>query len=417
MFSLAHENAEKIDALAQRVQSLPPELRWWLAREGLAARATGVSPVYGPNERRLRRVLSFFDRVGLGWAAAQLVVLGVALGIWSRQAYRPRPQAPAALFMGILALREADALPIFAQMTESTPVMIDSRQALCTKSFGRPDLMTVIGAFRDTSRPIDEALDTVDLFGRLDLLADYAMRGGRYSLLLAAFRDLAAHQGLAVPIASTTAGLAAFAATRAGFEVVYFPHGFLRRSLVFPDFRAVVGINAIECRHVLNRLGGRPDISVLPHKQETVVPTRCLAVVGDYGDHDPVPLRTLLELARAYGYQIAIRPHPVGNPAFFAEWRGQTDIVIDEQGNLESFMRRHRPSVMATWFSTTILDAVVLGVVPVTLSETVADIVFPHREVALVWPEHRDRVVGVLSDEGAREAALTRARRMALASP
>ena len=38
-------------------------------------------------------------------------------------------------------------------------------------------------------------------------------------------------------------------------------------------------------------------------------------------------------------------------------------MIIDRSGSFEDFLRRHRPRVMATWFSITIFDALAFGVV------------------------------------------------------
>lgn len=412
------EVGAQIEALARAVQALPPELRWWQARESLiASAAVGADSAPGPNERRLRTILAACDQLGLGATAARLAVLAITLFLWLRQTRRSRFEGPSPIFVGIKALREAESLPVYAQMVGASPTVVDSRRPLCMDTVAHPGLRAFLAAFRDATEPVMTALRTPQPLPRFELLAAYVMRGARYCYLLAAFRDLAERQGTEWPVACTTADLAAFAAVRAGHDVVYFPHGFLRRSLVFPDFCAVVGFNVADARHVESRLGGRVEVSVLPPPASPIVPSRCLAIVADYFKRDFEPLCALVNLAKAHGYSIAVRPHPAGDPAFFAQWDNVTDVVVDREGNFEAFIRRHRPAVMATWFSTTIFDAVVLGVVPVTLSGDMADIVFPTTEVALVWPDARERLEAALTDEDAHAAALGRARQLCLTLP
>lgn len=407
----------RIESLASSLQAAKPELRW-LARESfLACTAVGKPYKPGPKEKCLRAVLSSCDRVGIGWIAARLIVFLMAMALWSRQAVRRRPECPSALFIGIKAMREAKILPVFADTMRVSPMVVDSRRARCAESFAHPSLSNAIAAFQDATAPVGDALNLAQLLPRLELLVSYAMRGANYCVLLAAFRDLAARCGTSLPIAATTASIAAFAAIRAGFNVVYFPHGFLKRSLVFPDFYSVVGFNFIEVHHVSVRLGSKIEFSVQAPDHGSFVPCRCLAIVGDYGEREPTLVRTLIALAREHGYNMAIRPHPAGDPALFSEWNDVADVVIDREGDFEAFMRRHRPAVMATWFSTTIFDAVVLGVLPVTLAGEEADVVFPHREIAVIWPDERDRLVAILRDEEELQAAVTKARRLALARP
>jgi hypothetical protein len=69
---------------------------------------------------------------------------------------------------------------------------------------------------------------------------------------------------------------------------------------------------------------------------------------------------------------------------------------------------------MATWYSTTIYDAIVRGVMPVTLEADQPDIVFPFSQVALRWPEQREQIQAVLTSERARYDTLTRALKLAV---
>jgi hypothetical protein len=89
-------------------------------------------------------------------------------------------------------------------------------------------------------------------------------------------------------------------------------------------------------------------------------------------------------------------------------------VAFDEQGaGFEDFLRTLRPRILATWHSTTLFDALTLGVVPVTLSEDDAfadNFVFPFREAALRWPQDIERVETVLRDATARRDFLARRR-------
>jgi hypothetical protein len=83
-------------------------------------------------------------------------------------------------------------------------------------------------------------------------------------------------------------------------------------------------------------------------------------------------------------------------------------VRIDRDGTFDDFLERHRPCIMATWYSTTIYDALLRGVVPVTLEAEQCDVVFPIAEVALAWPKHKERIQGMLDDPAARQERLVR---------
>ena len=165
---------------------------------------------------------------------------------------------------------------------------------------------------------------------------------------------------------------------------------FVRRSLVLPDFHRVVAFNAPEAEHVQVRLPGA-SVSLPPPVIQPLRASNRVAVVGDYGDK-LTRSRNLIECCRADGVDVVVRPHPEDGSDYWTEWENVSGVRIDRRGTLEDFLERYRPCVMATWYSTSIYDALMHGVLPITLEADQPDIVFPLLDVALIWPDQKKQI-------------------------
>jgi hypothetical protein len=93
-------------------------------------------------------------------------------------------------------------------------------------------------------------------------------------------------------------------------------------------------------------------------------------------------------------------------------------VTFDETPcDIDTFLQRHRPRLLVSWTSTTLFDAVMRGVVPITLAkdaDDAADYVVPLANIALEWPECAKEVAR-LADDPAACRRFTAARRKDLA--
>jgi len=64
---------------------------------------------------------------------------------------------------------------------------------------------------------------------------------------------------------------------------------------------------------------------------------------------------------------------------------------------------------MATWYSTTLYDALLRGIVPVSFNVNQPDVVFPISDVALSWPQQKERIQLVFGNATVRYKALAKA--------
>jgi hypothetical protein len=184
----------------------------------------------------------------------------------------------------------------------------------------------------------------------------------------------------------------AYAAIAAGIKAVYFLHGFQRHTLVYPDFSEVHCFNRHEAEHIRER---RPDsVIVVDTEPRLFLETqRLVAIAGDYRSAQELDrCRSFIDWARQQKLPVIIRPHPRDASGYWEQWRGIEGVEIsDRDCDFEDFLQVYRPRVLATWFSTTIYDAILNGVLPVTLmrSDFANEVVFPFSAIAINWPEQK----------------------------
>jgi hypothetical protein len=396
------DDRQAIEALARRLQALPADIRWAYSQQDvIQAAAKGVAFTPGARTAQISRFLKLAARFGCEIIATKLASLVLLVAIRRRQSRVPAMAGQRYFFVGIDALREAELILQFEAMSGAPATVIDQRFAGALAAIHRPSGAELLRAWRDAARPIFAHLASdhgVAPLDRLYVLSFLVRRLHHYAHFLAVFRWLnASSPGAAVAFSS--ADLPAFAAVRAGIEAIYFSHGFHARSLVFPDFSRVVGFNAPEAEHVQSRLP-TASVSWSPPVIRPLPVVRRLAVVGDYGEK-LARGRELIEFCRAAGIDVVARPHPADHSGYWSAWHDVRGVRVDRDGTFDEFLERHRPCVMATWYSTTIYDALMRGVVPVTLEADQPDIVFPLADVALAWPEQRAQIQIILADAGA----------------
>ncbi len=374
----------------------------------IVATAKGVPVRPGVQTARIGLFLRWAAKVGLDIVAAKFASLVLLASIRCRQSRMPAKAGHRRFFVGISALKEAELVPQFEAMCGEPATVIDQRFSGALAAIYPPGAVELLRSWRDAARPVfaDLAVEKDGVLDRPAVLTYVVRRLHQYAHFLAVFRGLnASSPGAAV--AFSTADLPAHAAVRAGIEAIYFPHGFCARSLVYPDFHRVVAFNAPEAQHVQQRLPGA-SVSMSPPTIRPLKVTRRAAIVGDYGDK-LARSRSLIEFCRTGGIDVVVRPHPADRSGYWSEWEGISGVRVDRGGTFDEFLDRHRPCMIATWYSTTIYDALVRGAVPVTLEGDQPDIVFPFAAVALVWPADKERIIAVLADAQARYGALANA--------
>lgn len=191
-------------------------------------------------------------------------------------------------------------------------------------------------------------------------------------------------------------------------------HGFQRRSTVYPDFTEVHCFNRFEAEHARRRLP-EANVVLVSNVVDTVQTRSRCVIAGVYGlPHSQEGCRSFIEWARGSKLPVIVKRHPRDRSIFWDGWKGTDGVEqLDEPIGFAEFLRTHQPRFMATWYSTTLLDALLMGIVPITFAATAPDaddVVFPFREVALRWPEDRATIRSLADDPVACDAFVRRLR-------
>lgn len=417
----AVDTGERISALSAVIQALPAQFRWAAAIESaIAAQATDGTSGEGLRGRKALGVLAAAQRAHLSIALTRGLSLARLAGLWRRQCTLPgRTVAARHIFVGIRALNERFLVPRYEVRIGGAALFADQRQRVCLAEVARPCWAGLHRAWRDAIDPVLEWVAAGDSpIAAPVLLTGLVRRAHEYAYFLAAFRELR-DSGMAGPLGFSTADIAAHAAVAAGMEAIYYQHGFLRRSLVFPDFVEVNALNRPEGHYLARRLpGARVCVVPPPATQASRVrrgdALRRLVVAGDYVEQDAEPARELIAACLAQGIEVIARPHPADGNGLWRRWGAVDGVLMDKDGTFGEFLERTRPAAVAAWYSTALYDAVLAGVAPITFERRYADIVFPFQDMAMGWPRRREDVMALFGNAEARDAAVAAARAFAV---
>jgi hypothetical protein len=101
-----------------------------------------------------------------------------------------------------------------------------------------------------------------------------------------------------------------------------------------------------------------------------------------------------------------VRKHPFDDSTYWAQWASVSGVQIYEgEGSFEQFLASVKPSIIATWYSTVLFDALAIGIIPVTVcpdSREFLDIVYPIGALALCWPRDAGLARALIDDEERR---------------
>ena len=401
-----------VEKLAEQLQRLPSEIRWLVAsmQGAVQARGEGSEPIYGPFERRGRKMLALAGAFGLQRACCFTVNFLLLAHVFTRQNRVRSVSAPeGALFIGIHAVRETELLHQFAGLQPRPVVHIDERELTDFFRYGRVPLRKLLREMRDVWREFDAQFRRARLpqeISALDVLTTLALRGHRFAYLRAWFRQYLERRGAARLLACTAASHVAFAAIAAGAEVVYLLHGLQRRSIVYPDFSRALCFTGIEAAHLRRRLP-KCAVSIKTDTPRPLESRRVAAVAGIFWKTDEFDrVRPFIQWALDNDLPVVVRKHPFDDSDYWAQWAGVSGVQIDEgQGSFEQFLASVKPRIVATWYSTVLFDALAVGIIPVTVcpdSREFLDIVYPIRALALCWPRDAGRARVLIDDEKCR---------------
>ena len=397
-----------IEVLAARLQVLPSNIRWLYAQERVIwATALGYQPERGPWSRVADCLVRLSSRLGLARNLAAIANLCLVVAIYARQSLVRRVPAQGALLLGIKALREPELVRQFEAMQARPVVHLDERTLTDFLRLAHIPLSAMLREMRSVWSEVWDHLDPSRPSAGLDkvyLLSFLLMHGHRFAHMRAWFRHYLSQPGAQSVVAATSASWFAYAAVAVGIEAVHMEHGFQRHSLLYPDFARSICFNGFDAEQIRRRL---PEcaVTVVAEPLQRPATRRVVVVAGIFWEPDGFDLiRPFIEWALSHELPVVVRKHPFDTSDYWDEWRDVAGVQItDGEGSFADFLDRFRPCMLASWFSTALFEAIVKGVVPVTVTpeshEAALDTVFPFRELSLCWPEHEEIAQKLLDND------------------
>ena len=406
------ERQSTAESIAAALNAMPADQLWALADSALLqAMARGEPVQRGPRGQRLRRLLGWADRLGL--ARALLLVTGGVelLKLLHRQG--PRQQKadyglPALLFVGFGAGPEE---ALFGSYTAEHAGQVARLNQVDIATFGawqRLRLGGAMAALWAAHRHAWQAVSNLPLpcqSWRLDFIAFAAMRLGLYSYMRAWFGALGTRQPGLKEVCFLAADTPAFAAVDAGLVTRYLQHGLIRHSLVLPVFDCVDALTHDELSHFQRRL---PQANIHLAASYPDLAAQGLSggilIASIYGEHDELAvIGPVIIWANAQGLPLWVRRHPCEDPTFWAGMAHRhTFLLEDEDPSFQAALQRLRPSLVVSWYSSALADALRCGIIPVTVSDpkspVIQDMVYPLVDRALQWPVDQAQIEQVLQD-------------------
>jgi hypothetical protein len=424
-------NTSPIATVAEQLQKMPPQLHWAVADSLLLISIGRHQPVArGRAGTRLGTLVKLFDRFGLVYplllavGSFELTRLLLQQGRKSElpgsAGPNPAGQYPASLFVGFCAGSEETLFAGYCSEKAAPVARIDQTKVETMGQWHRVGVIQALGALKHSltlARQGMASLPNEYNPWKLDFLTFVGMRLGYYSFTSAWFSQLKANSPEIKEICFLAADTSAFAAVNTGQRTRYLQHGMIRHSLILPDFTYVDTTTHYEALHFQQRL---PRAKVrLTRLVALPMPRRTFGTVlvaSTYATHQEMcRILPFLEFAAQLGMNIHVRPHPAEDRSFWQAADLPSSVRMEDSDiSFDAALDRLRPSLVVSWFSTTLVDALYRGLIPVSVSaiddQNIQDMVYPIIRHCLHWPSDRDQLENVVSDEHIYDSTLARLR-------
>jgi hypothetical protein len=273
-------------------------------------------------------------------------------------------------------------------------------------------IMTVIRAFKNALKIYDRLPSYLTKY-RLDWITFGFARIAIYSFTKLFWENL--NQRLIIhEVCFMNSDTSAFAAADAGVTTVYHSHGLVSRGIIFARFAKVNVMTRSESRWVRNFLPLAKIESRIPatihrqlgeQRQRTVIIVSQLKSISDISFYKNLFLYFINN-----NYRVYIRPSPrderFNSESFWISLLDQIKLSVDIASTQSSFdlvISTLRPTFLVATDSSTLVDALYNGVVPVTLGRdgdrSFTETVYPILDCCLSWELDREMIVKIMTGD------------------
>ncbi len=407
--------------LLEKLQRLPAQYHWVFADGALLNAIIHNTPVgRGKRGRQLTGMVKLACRFALAWPFIWLVSVVEFLILFFRQRRSIRNgknkivDYPAYFFVGFGAGNEEKIFQLYSEQHKGRGVGRLDETDIATfadwHTVGLKDgLVSLFSALTVAKQAID-VLPPELIEWRIDFLTHIAKQGGYFAYMHAWFSILEVKQkGRVNEVAFLSAFTPAFAAAVTGISTCYLQHGMIRHSTLLPNFTTVIALTEDESAFMQKRLP-QAQLTVRKQVRPAILPAlmaRSVLIASIYGEVAYLSqILPFLEWLHALPVPVKVRPHPCENGLFWAEHElsGAVSIEKNDPG-FYSALERLKPRLVVSWFSTALDDALMSGVIPVSVcsddDRSVSDMVYPLFQRCLRWPTDRETIRHLLGEDNA----------------
>jgi hypothetical protein len=231
---------------------------------------------------------------------------------------------------------------------------------------------------------------------KLDFLVHVAMRSATYAFFKTWWKGV--HNYIS-EVTFVSADIPAYACLDSGVgNVSYWQHGLLRRSVLMPKFD-VFNLITSEEKNYYQGIFEESNILVenkkacVTNHQKVLLISSCYETVNFQKKNYLEEIKELCQWAAGFNLRVVVRKHPRENDDFWETLFPEAEVEKSES-TFEEILRHVKPMIMVTWFSTTLIDAFLHHVVPVSISSrndrNVLDLIVNLTDYCYSWIDDRD---------------------------
>jgi len=393
------------------LQALQADPRWFTANSDiLDAAIAGAGCHFGPRGRIIRRAAAIL--LPAPWLLLLFMrMLGLCFCIgFCFQARRRKALSatgPSDLFVVFSAGSEAAYWARFRGIA-SAPIRLDQTRPTTFGEFSRTAYRPVLTMmWREAATCLAALLNTqTEPVGsrRLDYITHAIMRLPTYSFHRAWWVQVPKSRVRRVVF--LTPDTPAFACIDAGVpDVMLWQHGLQKRNLIVPPFHVMETITRTEQQYYDTILTSTAVTVQSGPEQAVTSWSRSVLFASSYDSRDfrksdfEALLREIVDFCRSEGLKVVVRLHPVEDDDFWSTRFPELVTAAPNQPFAEHLLEL-RPLFVISWFSTTLVEALVHNVVPITINDdgdaVLASLVVDLRQHCLMWPTDRDEIRGLM---------------------
>lgn len=421
---LTTSKAKIYSRVTLHIRGLPTNIRWAFADSALLqAIRNGKEVVRGPRRLLLHKLLAILSIKHLQWFLIRLINLIEVTRIFINCKFSRTKLNTIILpriFVGFGAGSEEELFQTFAadEKVNTTEILCLDQKDL--GSFKVNNNLTLFNLFQQVQFSLEQVKSQWDTLPQefcnysLDFLTHVAMRLARYSFFHEWFKAYSKAIGQNPTVCMISPDTLAFAAVEAGVNSVFYQHGLLRLSGVFPDFMKIRALNEYEANYLRHMIPRAVVNSVLyPKVTMTHEANNTVLVASVYGSREQMNLVIpFLEWSESANLRLLVRLHPRETGDYWRSISGRYRFIIERSDEtIFDAFARIRPAVVVSWFSTALVDALNYGLVPVRLSadedDSVRDLIYPLTQLSLQWPEDMSKIAQTIHSAKFRSTLVT----------